>query len=223
MPLSIKQCAPASGLRIAQAGFALVVCLLTVGCVSVAPVEPAPPVPTTPALEQFVQDAQTAKAAGQTSRMRLIYREAAAAYPAEKLPWLALAQDYFAAQDYGQAILAAQEVVHRDASDNVAVSILAVGGLRIASDALGDLRHNNMLDNESDAKSSARAMASMLREVLDEPVLVPQEPEPVSKPRRKRRVSTATVQAAAPEPAPVAERPAQAAPAKPANPFEKFR
>ena len=60
--------------------------------------------------------------------------------PTSKEPWLKLAEDYFEANNYGQAILASQEVLQRDPADSVATSVLAVSGLRVSASALSLLR-----------------------------------------------------------------------------------
>jgi len=91
--------------------------------------------------------------------------------PMRKAPWGQLAKVYFDAGNYGEAIVAADEVLQRDPADRVAKSIRAVSGLRVATESLDDLR------NDEDMKGSARAdavsLAKVLRETLGEEVLVP--------------------------------------------------
>lgn len=123
-------------------------------------------------LSEYLSRAQAAGAAeGGRERARRIYREAAQSYPADKRPWLRLAQSYFDAADYGNAVLAAQEVVQRDSADSVAQGLLAVSGLRISTTALSALRNQNNLTNS--ARSEAEDMARNLRAILGESVLVP--------------------------------------------------
>jgi tetratricopeptide (TPR) repeat protein len=131
---------------------------------------------------------------GEREQARLIYRAAAKAYPADKRPWLRLAQSYFDARDYGNAVLAAQEVAQRDASDVTAQSLLAISGLRISTAALSTLRSPNHMN--STARQEAEQMAQSLRTILGEPVLVPTvaEPEP-AKPLRSRAAVRPTVKA----------------------------
>lgn len=123
-------------------------------------------------LSEFMSRAQAAEAMeGGRERARLIYRDAAKSYPTDKRPWLRLAQSYFDVADYGNAVLAAQEVVQRDPADSVAQGLLAVSGLRISTTALSALRNQNNLTTS--ARSEAEDMARNLRTILGEAVLVP--------------------------------------------------
>ena len=170
-------------------------------------------------MAEFMSRAQAVEASdGGRERSRLIYREAAKAYPTDKRPWLRLAQSYFDAADYGNAVLAAQEVVQREPSDTTAQGLLAVSGLRISTAALSALRKQNNLT--ASTRTEAEDMARNLRAILGESVLVPKptEPEPQEvKPRP--RVAQPRQRA---NPAPAAPRVAPAPPAAPAassNPF----
>jgi len=91
--------------------------------------------------------------------------------PARKAPWAKLAKLQFEAGNYGEAIVAADEVLQRDPADRVAKSVRAVSGLRVATESIADLR------NDEDMKGSARAdavsLAKVMRETLGEDVLVP--------------------------------------------------
>lgn len=182
---------------------------------------------TTPALEQFLSDASRSRQEGARGVERDTYRKAAQAYPTSKEPWLKLAESYFEGQDYGNAILAAQEVLQRDASDKVANSLLAVSGLRVSSAALLTLRGQQ--DLSVDTRDQAQDVVKTLREVLGEPVLVPKPAEPRAasnsvtprKPVRPvRPVTAATAPAAGAPAAPAAAAPK---PAKAANPFDTLK
>lgn len=143
---------------------------LMAGCGSTAPAKSsAATVPALPTLQQHLDDAARARTEGTRIKERAIYRSAAAAYPTSKEPWLKLAEGYFEESDYGNAILAAQEVLQRDSNDNVATSLLAVSGLRVSTSALKALRQQNNLG--SDTRSQAENAAKILRDVLGEPVL----------------------------------------------------
>ncbi len=167
-------------------------------------------------LAEYMSRAQAAEALdGGRERARLIYRDAARAYPTDKRPWSRLAQSYFDAADYGNAVLAAQEVVQRDPADSAAQGLLAVSGLRISTAALSALRGQNNLNTST--RSEAEDMARNLRAILGEAVLVPKPPEaaapvvrpPVrSAPRTVPPVRRATTVPSAP-----------AAPAASGNPF----
>lgn len=149
-------------------------------------------------LSEFMSRAQAAEATeGGRERARQIYRDAAKAYPADKRPWGRLAQSYFDAGDYGNAVLAAQEVVLRDPQDSAAQGLLAVSGLRISTGALAALRNQNGISTST--RSEAEDMARNLRSILGESVLVPrpaeasatsvQTPPPQPKPRRSVRTT----------------------------------
>jgi tetratricopeptide (TPR) repeat protein len=113
------------------------------------------------------------------------YEEAAKLYPTSKLPWLKIAQIQFDSANYGQAIIAAQQVISRDEQDKVANSILSVSGLRVSTKALADLSRQNELTGS--VRNEAQDLAKVLRESLGEKVLVP-TPVAVEVPRKLRPV-----------------------------------
>lgn len=133
------------------------------------------------------------------------YEEAARIYPTSKLPWLRIAQMQFESNNYGEAIVAAQQVVARDATDKVAISILSVSGLRIATKAVADLSKNQALVGSM--RTEARQLADVLRESLGENVLVPAvaaQPRPseaTSQLVRPANTASATVKKKTTEPA----------------------
>lgn len=173
------------------------------GC-STVPTKP-PPAPVVQPLAQYMQEADQALAAGSREGSRALYRTAARHYPTSKEPWLELAKDYFEVANYGQAVLASQEVLQRDPSDQVASSVLAVSGLRLSATALSMLRQGDLSPN---ARTEAEGLARTLREVLGEPVLVPRPaveaapaPSPPSpKPKAVTRVRRPVAKNAAPAP-----------------------
>ena len=179
---------------------ALGVGLLMVGCAS-APPPPPIAAPAVQPLQQYMQEAGQAADAGSKERARDVYRTAAKTYPTSKEPWLKLAEDYFEAANYGQAILAAQEVIQRDPADSLATSVLAVSGLRVSAAALSTLRQQQSPLNGG-TRSEAEGLARILRDLLGEPVLVP-------------RPVAAAASAAAPAPV-KARQPARPAATKPA-------
>lgn len=115
--------------------------------------------------------AETALKAGQTDQAMSILQGAAKAYPADKAPWVRMAQLRYDSDDYGQAIVLAQEALQRDSDDVLAHSIAAVSGLRIASKALADLTRKNNLSGT--VRSEAQDLAKLLRASLGDEVLVP--------------------------------------------------
>lgn len=168
----------------------LLVCtfgLTLVGCSNMRPSESAQFKGMADPMAEYLDRAQAALINGSREGARQIYRDAARAYPTEKQPWLRLAQSYFDANDYGNAVLAAQEVVARDATDSTAQSVLAVSGLRISTGALAALRSQNSLNRS--AKSEAEAMAGTLRLLLGATVLVPPPENQLKVVKRKPSLS----------------------------------
>lgn len=211
------------GTRIA-AVFGSVVLAITLGACSTKPTQggadPKELSVKAEPLTEFLDRAQAAEAMeGGRERARLIYRDAAKSYPTDKRPWLRLAQSYFDAGDYGNAVLASQEVVQRDPADSVAQGLLAVSGLRISTTALASLRNQNSLTTS--ARSEAENMARSLRSILGESVLVPKPADSAqeaagARPAVRRR---APVRPKAVRPAPVAVPSASSAqPAVPSSP-----
>lgn len=205
---------------------ALLTVALMAGCASTPREKSAvASVPAVPTLQQHLDDAARARAEGTRIKERDLYRAAAAAYPTSKEPWLKLAEGYFEESDYGNAILAAQEVLQRDSNDNVATSMLAVSGLRVSTAALKSLRQQNNLG--SDTRSQAENAARILRDVLGEPVLAGRQesgaaagggaPTATVQPKRPPKQPPAGASTAA------ATKKQDAAPAaKGGNPFDKL-
>lgn len=137
-----------------------------------------------PTLSAALADAERSVATGDVDRAFTILRGAGASFPAEKAPWIQLAQLKFDRGAYGEAINAALEGLQRDPRDRQGNSIVAVGGLRLSTKALADLSKQNHLGGP--LRTEAQHLASLLRTSLGEDVLVPavQKPvRPVTKPR----------------------------------------
>ena len=109
--------------------------------------------------------------------------------PARKEPWVRKAKIYFDAENYGQAIVSADEALQRDTTDRTAKSIRAVSGLRVATQSLSDLRTD--VELKGSARSDAIGLAKVLREALGEDVLVP----PAEIEARRRREAAAKAHA----------------------------
>jgi hypothetical protein len=196
--------------------------LLLGGCATPPPPPPAA-APAVQPLQQYMVEAGQAATEGSKERARELYRTAAKTYPSSKEPWLKLAEDYFEAANYGQAILAAQEVTQRDPADSLATGVLAVSGLRVSAAALSTLRQQQSA-LKGGTRTEAESLARILRDMLGEPVLVPR-PDVVStpavtsvpaKPRPPRRSTAAAAPAANAASAPQK-------PAMPANPFNVLK
>ncbi len=155
------------------------------------------------------------------------FEEIAARNPAKGEPWSYIAKVRFDEQKYGQAIVAAEEALSRDSQDFVAKSVRAVGGLRVAMQALSDVRSDALLAGNT--RADALALAAAMRETLGQDVLFPdgRKPRGAANGRAPARAPAATsaparseTPAAAPANAPAAS---PAVPRPPAgatpNPF----
>jgi len=185
-------------------------------------------VATTPeAFNKSLADADTVAKAGDQDKAMMLYQQLAKSDPTREEPWSRMAQIQFTQGHYGQAIVDAQEALQRDQTDRQAKSVLAVSGLRVATQSLGELRQDASL--AGDAKTDAQALAKELRDTLGEATLFPPDDsdKPVVKKKYVRRVakkpdaasgSAATTAAAPAAPAtPALSAPTPAAPAAPAR------
>lgn len=176
-------------------------------------------------IETSMEEATTAQKAGQPERALTILKAAAANFPADKQPWLRIAQMKFDTANYGEAIMNALEALQRDPTNNIANSIVAVSGLRLATKSLSDLRTQNALSGS--VKTEAQDLAKLLRENLGESVLVPPAVNSVvHAPVRPhhivatKKVKAVTVGIAAPTAIPPAEvKPAAPSDSGKPNPF----
>ncbi len=174
------------------------------GCTTMGPkVAEAPQ----PPYEQLLEDGREAQKAGNQMQALEAWRAAAKQNPSAKEPWLRMAQMHFDAADYGNAITAAQEVLHRDSTDAVANGLLAVSGLRVSSEALARMHTDNL---QGSTRNEAESLARTLRELLGAPVLVPQPANAAT--------ASATARPARSAKPPVAKASEAAAPAVAAKP-----
>lgn len=125
-------------------------------------------------LQSHMDQAQAARQSGDLPKATALLQDAAKANPTSKQPWVKLAQMQFEAGNYSAAIVAAEEALQRDASDATALSVLSVGGLRIAAGGLQQLRKGSAVSGST--RSEAEALARTIRESLGEEVLVPGAP-----------------------------------------------
>ncbi len=220
---------PWAGISGLAAGCCVAIALA--GCASAPAPSPKAPeaAPAVVSMEEWMARARTAAGEGQREKARAAYRAAAQNYPAEKLPWLKLAEDYFQARDYGNAVLAAQEALQRDREDSVAHSILAVSGLRLTAGSLAALRQDGSYPVGS--RDEAIVVARALRDTLGATALLAPAPQNNVAARGKRpSVPATTVQRPVPAAAGSAIVPTAAAPAPAArgsaqggSPFDKLK
>jgi tetratricopeptide (TPR) repeat protein len=146
------------------------VCAIALGACGTAPQKAAQQA-ARPPLDALMAQAAQASSAGHKEQAVTAWKQAAAAYPADKTPWSNIAQARFDAGQYGEAILNAQEVLVRDPNDRLANSIIAISGLRLSTRALADLSRQNNLSGS--IRTESQDLAKLLRESLGEQVLVP--------------------------------------------------
>ena len=158
----------------------VVACAIVAGCAT----QQANVPPTPDVFNKQLADADAVSKAGDQDKAIGLYQDLAKSDPTREEPWSRIAQIQFTQQHYGQAIVAAQEALQRDQTDRQAKSVLAVSGLRIATQSLGELRQDSAL--AGDAKSDAQALAKQLRDTLGEDALFPPEQQ-VQKPVVKKR------------------------------------
>lgn len=139
--------------------------LLLTGCAMQSAQTPAP------TFEHLMFKADERIQARNFEAGRKLLSEAAAMEPTRKEPWLRQAELEFEAENYGAAILAAQEVLQRDAANTRADAILTVSGLRVAVQSLGRLRDEK--DVNGPVHQEAQKLAARLRETLGAKALLP--------------------------------------------------
>lgn len=154
------------------------------------------------AFNKALSDADTVAKSGDQTRALALYDQLTKADPTREEPWSRIAQIQFAQSHYGQAIVAAQEALSRDQTDREAKSVLAVSGLRVATESLGQLRQDAAL--AGDAKGDAQVLAHQLRETLGQNTLFPEEVDEKKPAVKKRRIVRRPVAAA--------QKPAEKAP-----------
>lgn len=147
----------------------LSICLLSAGCATVQQ-------PLTDAEFMRRMEASTLAVEGLRAQLKdgeavALLRQIAMDAPDRTEPWGRLAKLYFDTGDYGNAIVAADEVLKRAPGEKQALSLRAVGGLRVATSALVALQGD--AETTGSARLDASKLAKVLRESLGEDVLVP--------------------------------------------------
>jgi tetratricopeptide (TPR) repeat protein len=148
--------------------------LVCVALLSACATSPAPaekPIARTTSIKAAMAEANAAALSGHPDKAYALLKQASATYPADKAPWVRMAQMRFDGNNYGEAIVNALEALHRDPDDTLANSVVAVSGLRLSSKALADLTRKNNLSGT--VRTEAQDLARLLRNSLGEEVLVP--------------------------------------------------
>lgn len=173
--------------------------LVCVAMLSACATSPAPadkPIARTTSIKAAMAEANAAALAGQPDKAYALLKQASTTYPADKAPWVRMAQMRFDSNNYGEAIVNALEALHRDPDDTLANSVVAVSGLRLSSKALSDLTRKNNLSGT--VRTEAQDLAKLLRNSLGEEVLVPASRPTPRTTTPKARPSTATAAASQP-------------------------
>lgn len=131
------------------------------------------------------QKADSLVGSGKKEEAISLLTDVARAKPDRKEPWVHMARIYFDEKSYSQAIVSSEEALQRDRADQVAKSIRAVSGLRVAAQSLTELR--NDVDLKGGARADATDLAMVMRDILGEDVLVP----PSELEARKKREAVA--------------------------------
>lgn len=143
------------------------------------------------AISNAIAQADAAYKTNQTDKATALLKQAATAYPADKMPWVRMAQAKFDSANYSEAIVNAQEALKRDPKDKVANSIIVVSGLRISTKALADLRSQNEISGS--LRSEVQELAKILRESLGKSELVSMRHKPVRYKTAKAKKSEAQI------------------------------
>ncbi|MGP1666975.1 MAG: tetratricopeptide repeat protein, partial [Rhodanobacter sp.] len=108
------------------------------GCVA----QQTKPQQIAPSYDQLMKQAYARYEAKDLDGAKALYSKASSADPTRTDPWYRLAQINFDQQNYGHAIVDAQEVLQRNSADTNAKNILTIAGLRVAVEALGRLHED---------------------------------------------------------------------------------
>lgn len=143
-------------------------------------------------------EANAAAVSGRPDKAYALLKQAGATWPADKAPWVRMAQMRFDSNNYGEAIVNALEALHRDPDDTIANSVVAVSGLRLSSKALADLTRKNNLSGT--VRNEAQDLAKLLRISLNEEKLVPvnEGRQPTRRDPSKAKPTTTTATASTP-------------------------
>ena len=170
--------------RLSQFSAAVLLCAVFAGCATQNQAAQSPE-----AFNKALSDADAVAKGGDQNRALSLYEQLTRADPTREEPWSRIAQIQFSQGHYGQAIVAAQEALQRDQTDRQAKSVLAVSGLRVATESIGQLRQDAAL--AGDAKSDAQVLAHQLRVTLGQSALFPEDEEKHTPKRRRNDAITA--------------------------------
>lgn len=153
--------------RTGMAGGLAALLLALAGCATLP--EPAPPDP-----RDSMAVAREHLAAGQTREAVAALERAAAMEPARKEPWLEMARLRTIQGRHVDALAAAEQVLRRDPTDQVAYEITVDSGLQVALQTMKRLRAAGQAPAE-EREEQAAAIASLMAEVFGPELLISTE------------------------------------------------
>ncbi len=127
-----------------------------------------------PNIDGLMAQAETEMGKGRRDQAIALLNQAAKESPTSIVPWLKTANIWFDEGNYPSTILAANEVLARESSNQEAKSLLVVAGLRVAASAVKDLVPHNPVN--PNARQEAENLTKSLRLALGENILVPVDP-----------------------------------------------
>jgi len=122
-------------------------------------------------LELALKEAEGEVAAGRHEKALALLDQAAKDHPTSGVPWLQIARIWFDKGSYSSSIVAANEVLQRDATNQAAKSMLVVGGFRDTADSVNGLRPGGPVG--ANTRLEAENLTQSLRAALGEKELVP--------------------------------------------------
>lgn len=153
--------------RTGMAGGLAALLLALAGCATLP--EPAPPDPLDP-----MAVAREHLAAGQTREAVAALERAAATEPARKEPWLEMARLRTIQGRHVDALAAAEQVLRRDPTDQVAYDITVDSGLQVALETMKRLRAAGQAPAE-EREEQAAAIVALMAEVFGPELLISTE------------------------------------------------
>jgi tetratricopeptide (TPR) repeat protein len=148
--------------------------------------------------ETLYRDATKALTEGNQDKAIQLLDESSRADPTYADPWVKMAQIYFDSSNYPMAIKAADEATKRDPARRETKAIAVVASLRVAIQALGEMREDSGL--RGNTREEAERLARTLRETLSIDQILPAAP--AAAPTNKNSAPPPATPAAKPAPAP---------------------
>lgn len=124
-----------------------------------------------PTAAELTSQADAKASAGEDDAAVALLKKVTLKNPVDPDPWLKIARIRFESDDYVDALVASEEVISRDQTNEAGNSIALVSSLRLAERSIGLLRSGT--DLEGSMRDRAQQLAAQLRETLGEDALLP--------------------------------------------------